>query len=94
MGEILETKGRVLAILSNSCKTLTDMSGELQLARSTVYQHLKELEAMGMIEAVPNEHIKKWKYYRLTSAASAGGDPRMMVQVAMVRRRMQREQWY
>lgn len=47
---------------------MTDLSGALNLAPSTVSQHLQELENKGAIEKVDNPHIKKWKHYRLKTA--------------------------
>ncbi len=60
-----ETKNSILKLLEQKNKTLSEISNELGLAPSTVSQHLQELETSGAIEEVENEHIRKWKYYRL-----------------------------
>ncbi len=59
------TKNRMLNIIASGNKTLSDISRELELAPSTVSQHIQELRDMGAILVVDNPHIKKWKYYRL-----------------------------
>ncbi len=59
------TKNKILNIISSGNKTLSDISRELNLAPSTVSQHLQELKDMGAITEVDNPHIKKWKYYQL-----------------------------
>lgn len=59
------TKAKILSLIAEQNKTLTDISGELDLAPSTVSQHLQELKKMGAVKEVENEHIKKWKYYSL-----------------------------
>jgi predicted ArsR family transcriptional regulator len=64
MSKTLRTKKEILKLLSVRSKTLTDISTELELAPSTVSQHLVELKAIGAIENVENPHVKKWKYYR------------------------------
>ncbi len=59
------TKNRILRLIGSGKKTLSEISAELRLAPSTVSQHLKELRIVGAIEEIENEHVKKWKYYRL-----------------------------
>lgn len=59
------TKNKILGMIAGGNKTLSDISRELDLAPSTVSQHLQELKSLGAVEEVQNEHIKKWKYYRL-----------------------------
>ncbi len=60
-----ETKKKIIEILSKGNKTMSDISRMLNLAPSTVSQHIQELVDAGAVEQVPNEYIKKWKYYRL-----------------------------
>ena len=60
-----ETKSNILKLLGQKNRTLSEISSDLGLAPSTVSQHLQELEISGAIEEVENEHIRKWKYYRL-----------------------------
>ena len=64
MGKILETKQRILELLSSDKKSLTELRTELGLSPSTVSQHLKELESRGAIYLVANEHFRRYKYYR------------------------------
>jgi DNA-binding transcriptional ArsR family regulator len=59
------TKGKIIRMIGEKNKTLSDISRELGLAPSTVSQHLQELKEMGAVKEVENEHIKKWKYYSL-----------------------------
>ncbi len=65
MSKTWETKKRILDMLYQGDKTLTDISGELGLTLATVKQHLEELEAIGAVSKVENQHIRKWKYYRM-----------------------------
>ncbi len=60
-----ETKSNILKLLGQKNRTLSEISSDLGLAPSTISQHLQELEISGAIEEVENEHIRKWKYYRL-----------------------------
>ncbi len=53
-------------MLSKKQHTLTEISHELGLSPSTVKQHIDELQAMGAIQPVYNEFIKRWKYYTAT----------------------------
>ena len=61
----VSTKDKILSILSNGNKTLTDISRELNLSKPTVSQHLQELKRAGAILEVEPESNRKWKYYRL-----------------------------
>lgn len=63
MRRIMETKRKILKLLSGRSKTLTEISRELELAPSTVSQHLAELKLKGAILHVENTHVRKWKYY-------------------------------
>ncbi len=66
----MKTKKAILNILSVKPKTLTDISKELELAPSTISQHLVELKTKGAIRQVDNPYVKKWKYY--TSSPAVG----------------------
>lgn len=46
---------------------LSEISEALNLAPSTVSQHLVELERDGAIARVDNPYIRKWKYYKLNN---------------------------
>lgn len=69
------TKNKILNLLLSGNKTLSEISEELDLAPSTVSQHLEELKNMGAIEAVDTEHIRKWKYYRLNPNFNYNSSP-------------------
>jgi predicted transcriptional regulator len=63
MSQTNETKQKILLLLSGKQQTMSELSRELQLAPSTVSEHLKALKEEGVIEQVDNPFIKKWKYY-------------------------------
>ena len=63
MSKTWETKHRILQLLSGKSKTLSILSSELDLAPSTVSEHIEELENVGAVRRVDNPFIKKWKYY-------------------------------
>ena len=65
MSKTGRTKKTIIDMLTKKPLTLSDLSTELDLAPSTVKQHLEELEFMGAIEPIENRFIKKWKYYRV-----------------------------
>ncbi len=60
-----KTKRKILSIISREAKTPSEISNELNLAPSTVSEHMEELERMGAIKQVDNPFIKKWKYYKV-----------------------------
>ena len=49
MSEHQRTKTTILEMLQEKPYTLTQMAKELKLAKSTIFQHLIEMEANGMI---------------------------------------------
>ncbi len=59
------TKNRIIDIIGTHEQTLTDISKKLDLAPSTVSQHLKELKEIGAIQESDNWNMRKWKYYKL-----------------------------
>jgi|GEM_PF-5151429 DNA-binding transcriptional ArsR family regulator len=59
------TKNKILSMIAKKDRTLSDICVELSLAPSTVSQHLQELKDIGAVEWVQNDHVKKWKYYKL-----------------------------
>ncbi|MEM3791508.1 MAG: winged helix-turn-helix domain-containing protein [Candidatus Micrarchaeaceae archaeon] len=60
------TKAKIIDLLKEKPKTLTQLSSILRLAPSTISQHLKELEAAGAIRKSDVSLSKKWKYYEIT----------------------------
>ena len=59
------TKEQILKLIFGGMNNLSDISKALSLAPSTVSKHLHDLEEVGAIEQEENEHLKKWKYYRI-----------------------------
>lgn len=68
MSKTWQTKKRILRLISKEAKTPGEISDELDLAPSTVSEHLDELEKMGAVNEVENEFVKKWKYYKANPA--------------------------
>jgi DNA-binding transcriptional ArsR family regulator len=64
MGKTGDTKKQIIDILQTKSGTLTDISEKLDLAPSTVSQHLKELVSAGQIR-LADDKPRKWKYYEL-----------------------------
>ncbi|HEX55206.1 MAG: hypothetical protein DRO90_01870 [Candidatus Altiarchaeales archaeon] len=61
----IETRIKILKLLNERYQlTLTDIAKELNLAPSTVKEHLDKLISAGLIRQV--DKGMKWKYYRLT----------------------------
>ena len=60
-----ETKKRILELLYERNMTLSEISERLNLAPSTVAQHLKELEEAGAIKKSDEQHSRKWIYYEI-----------------------------
>jgi DNA-binding transcriptional ArsR family regulator len=58
-----DTKNKIIELLSARRMTLTDLSRKLNLAPSTVNQHIKELLSANAIKPVENPFVIKWKYY-------------------------------
>ncbi|MGC9010604.1 MAG: DUF4382 domain-containing protein [Candidatus Micrarchaeia archaeon] len=65
MSKFGETKKRIIGLLSEKNMTLSEISSRLNLAPSTVAQHLQELEEDGAIKKSDEQHSKKWVYYEL-----------------------------
>ena len=64
MSKTLETKKRIMNLLKKRQMTISELSRELGLSSATVSQHMDELQQIGAIEKVDNEHFKKLKYYK------------------------------
>jgi len=61
----IDTRVTILRKLEeNHQYTLTDLANEMQMAPSTIKEHLDKLLEVGLIKRI--ERGKKWKYYRLT----------------------------
>ncbi len=61
----MDTRVKILKRLDENYQyTLTDLASEMDMAPSTIKEHLDKLLEVGLIKQV--ERGKKWKYYRLT----------------------------
>ncbi len=60
-----DTKNRIIKLLSVKKMTLTDLSKELDLAPSTMNQHIKELLDANAIRQIENPFYVKLKYYEV-----------------------------
>jgi DNA-binding transcriptional ArsR family regulator len=67
MGKQGSTKDQILRLISSGTDNLSEISARLDLAPSTVSKHLHDLETSGEIRQKENEHLKKWKYYAVTT---------------------------
>ena len=65
MSKTKETKEIILNKLKERKRTVTELSKELGLSKSTVSQHLSELENMGAVRGYGDEHFRSLKYYEL-----------------------------
>lgn len=63
MTKTWETKKKIINLVSGKAKTPQEISESLNLAPSTVSEHVAELESMGALRRVDNPFVKKWKYY-------------------------------
>lgn len=61
----VDTRVKILRILDERQHTLSDLAEELEMAPSTIKEHLDVLVAAGLIQQI--DKGMKWKYYRLTS---------------------------
>ena len=61
----VDSRVKILRILDDRQNTLSDLAEELEMAPSTIKEHLDTLVAAGLIKQV--DKGMKWKYYRLTS---------------------------
>ncbi len=64
MSKALETKRKIMDLLKKRQMTISELSRELSLSTATVSQHMEELQKMGAVERVDNEHFKRLKYYK------------------------------
>jgi DNA-binding transcriptional ArsR family regulator len=65
MSKTGDTKRKIVELLEQKNETLTDISNKLDLAPSTVSQHLQELVDAGTIRLV-EDRPRKWKYYEIS----------------------------
>ena len=65
--KLSSTKIKILKSLKERRKTLSEISRELNLSKSTVHAHLNDLCKEGFVKRVENGY--KWVYYELTEKA-------------------------
>ncbi|MFB6088466.1 MAG: ArsR family transcriptional regulator [Candidatus Aenigmatarchaeota archaeon] len=65
-----DTKRNILKKLNKRKMTVTELSGRLELSKSTIHEHLSKLNEHGFVEKV-SEGDKKWVYYRLTGKSKS-----------------------
>ena len=65
-----DTKNKIIELLGKKKMNLTELSKELDLAPSTVSQHINELLGAGAIQQVYNPFIIKLKYYEINPSFS------------------------
>ncbi len=65
--KISSTKIKILKSLKERRKTLSEISRELKLSKSTVHTHLNDLCEAGFVRRLDDDH--KWVYYELTEKA-------------------------
>jgi DNA-binding transcriptional ArsR family regulator len=59
-----DTRITILKKLAHQRMTISELSRELKVAKSTVHEHLALMTGAGLIVSVPDEH--EWKYYEIT----------------------------
>lgn len=59
-----DTRITILKKLANRRMTISELSRDLKIAKSTVHEHLVLLTAVGLTTPAPDEH--QWKYYEIT----------------------------
>jgi DNA-binding transcriptional ArsR family regulator len=72
MGKNGETKLKIITILKSGKKTPAQLTAELGLAPSTISQHIKELERMGLIDRAFDEHFRNISYCSVRELISNG----------------------
>jgi len=77
-----DTRLDILKSLSNRRKTPSELSKELNLATSTVVEHLDKLEEADLIRREETGH--KWIYYNLTEKGSALVKPKVPTNFVIV----------
>lgn len=76
------TKTSVMKSLLVRNKTSAELSRELSLAPSTMAQHMKELELIGLVERINSEN--KWIYYKLTQTGKDVIKPRVPMKITIL----------
>lgn len=69
----VDTRVRILRLLKQRRKMLSEISKELEMSVSGTKEHLENLEQAGLIKKIDDGH--KWKYYELTAKGKAVVQP-------------------
>ena len=77
-----ETRIEILKRLDSRRKTVTELSKELNLTKSTVHKHLEKLTTAGLVEKKENE--RKWVYYELTKKSKAILHPHELAKIVIL----------
>jgi len=77
-----ETRIEILKLLDQRQMTVTELSKHLDLAKSTVHEHLAKMLESGLVEKI--EDHRKWTYYRLTYKAKRILHPNEMVKIMVL----------
>ena len=77
-----KTRIEIMKSLSERRKTITELSKELKLAKSTVSEHVVKLENTNLI--IKKDSVRKWKYYELTSKGNTIIKPKPTLPFAFV----------
>ena len=77
-----DTRVKMLKKLSDRRKMPTELAKEMNLAASTIVEHLKELEGAGLVKRQETQH--KWIYYELTDKGSDIFKPKIPFQFILM----------
>ena len=61
-----DTRLTILKTLDERQKTVTELSKQLELNKSTLLEHLEKLETAGLVQRVEQDVERKWVYWQLT----------------------------
>jgi DNA-binding transcriptional ArsR family regulator len=77
-----ETRINILKALDIRQMTITELSKNLGLAKSTVHEHLAKMADAGLVEKI--EDHRKWSYYKLTYKGKRILHPHEMVKIMLL----------
>lgn len=61
-----DTRIAMMKSLLSRQKTQSELASELGMSPPTILEHMSHLGNAGLVELVPQDRERKWKYYRLT----------------------------
>jgi DNA-binding transcriptional ArsR family regulator len=77
-----ETRIAILKLLDKRQMTVTEISKQLDLAKSTVHEHLAKMLESELVDKI--EDHRKWTYYRLTYKAKRILRPNEMIKIMVL----------